>query len=243
MLEKGGIQEAAKPNFALIPENDGVIGFLEFPTVEMAKTPIYKEETKHSLFQYKYGSFPTVGNSGHLTITVADNWKNQVSLVDLTQLRTGDCLYLMMGHKKQAYQITSITQQRSPTTNVIKLNNQLLTLEMKTLSAFTDDQIIIQSVQVDKENVQAANVTPKINFRYSMIVITFLLLNILFFGGLVLSYQRYVRKVHAEPFRTKSNGYRKLRGLLQITRGYFILLVLVMGFYLAVLLYRFIYLR
>lgn len=243
LLGNEHIQEAAKPNFTLISESDGVIGSLEFPTVKMTETPIYKEETKNALFHYKYGSFPTVGKSGYLALEVDDEWKNHVFLVDFTQVKVGDCFYLRMGGKKYAYQIISLMEQSDHTDKKIVVNDQILTIEMKNPSVFTDNRLTIQSKQISKSNVQKVNVTPKITYSYSLIVALLLLLNMSFFCGLILLYQRYVRRAHAKAFRTKTGGYRKLSRLLQMTRGYYILLGLVMGFYLAVMLYRYVYLN
>ncbi|MFR3687016.1 MAG: hypothetical protein ACLTXM_18505 [Enterococcus sp.] len=242
LLKNASLIRTARPDFSIVSAKSDVIGTIEFPTVKTTETPIYKEKTKRSLFHYMYGSFPAVGKSGHLVITVDDQWRNQVEIVELRQLQVGDCFYLKMGLKKQAYQITTITKRDDQADRKIVTNEHLLTIELKNLTGFTNDQTTILSKRVEKKSVQRANVTQKINFSYSTIVTTFLLLNMLFFGGLVLSYQRYVRKAHANPIRTKLGGYRKLRRLLQITRGYYILLALIMGFYLAVMIYRYVYL-
>lgn len=224
-----------------IPEVDGVIGTLSFPTVRLTETPIYKEETEKAFFHYKYGSFSTTEKGKYPVITVSDHWKNLVDLVKLTQLKIGDCFYLRINDQMSAYQITEILTGDTQEERKIIPNEQILTIERKNLAGFTDDLVIIEGRKIAKTNVQKANITPKIIFSYQAIVIIFLLLNSLFFGGLVISYQRYVRRAHATPFRTKNGGYRKLKQLLQITRGYYILLGLIMSFYLAVLIYRFFY--
>lgn len=247
LLEKGMIAGTTKPEFTIIPDKEGVIGSIEFPTVRIAETPIYKEESNLSFFHYKYGSFPSVVNSGHFAINVSNRWRDQVNQVELVKLKVGDCFYLKMGNKKIAYQITTIVKQNNQDVRKIApmSNGHLLTIEMKNLSGFTDFQTAILSKRIDGENVQKATIKPtqKINFSYSTIVITFILFNILFFSGLVRSYQRYVRKAHTKSFRTKYKGYRKLRVLLYITRGYYILLGLIMFFYLLLMIYRFVYLK
>lgn len=241
LLEKETITNKTKSDLHRIPEVDGVVGILYFPTVCLTETPIYKGETKEAFFHYKYGSFPTTKESGLTVVAVNDHWKNLVDLVRLTQLKVGDCFYLRLGDQTSTYQITTILIGDQQEERKIIPNEQILTIERKNLAGFTDEQVLIESKRIAKKPVQDTSITPKINFSYQAIVILFLLLNSLFFGGLVVSYQSYVRKAHATPFRTKNSGYRKLRRLLQITRGYYILLGLIMSFYLAVLIYRFFY--
>lgn len=241
LLEKETITNKTKSDLHRIPEVDGVVGILYFPTVCLTETPIYKGETKEAFFHYKCGSFPTTKESGLTVVAVNDHWKNLVDLVRLTQLKVGDCFYLRLGDQTSTYQITTILIGDQQEEREIIPNEQILTIERKNLAGFTDEQVLIESKRIAKKPVQDTSITPKINFSYQAIVILFLLLNSLFFGGLVVSYQSYVRKAHATPFRTKNSGYRKLRRLLQITRGYYILLGLIMSFYLAVLIYRFFY--
>ncbi|MBO0458498.1 hypothetical protein JZO77_17325 [Enterococcus hulanensis] len=242
LLEKTMITDASKPDFTIVPEKKGVIGAINFPTVRLPETPIYKEETKQAFFHYKYGSFPTAGKSGHLTVEAEGRWRDQVRLMELAQLKIGDCFFVTMNNQNRAYQITEIRKAQDKNPTVIQ-NKQLLTVLMKDTSVFINNQLVITGEQIAKSSIQKANVTPKINFSYSFIVRTFLLLNGVFFGWLVLSYQLSVRRAHSRAFRTKNGGYRKLWRLLQITRGYFILLTLIMGFFLAVMIYRFAYLR
>lgn len=242
LLEKTVITDASKPDFTIVPEENGVIGAINFPTVGLSETPIYKEETKQAFFHYKYGSFPTAGKSGHLTVEVEGRWRDQVWLMELAQLKIGDCFFVTMNNQKRAYQITEIRKVQDKNPTVIP-NKQLVTVLMKDTSVFTNNQSVIIGERIAKSSIQKANVTPKINFSYPFIVRIFLLLISVFFGWLVLSYQLSVRRAHSRPFRTKTSGYRKLWQLLQITRGYFILLTLIMGFFLAVMIYRFAYLR
>lgn len=241
LLEQGSITTATIPDFYRMPEVDGVIGTLSFPTVCLTETPIYKEKAEKTFFHYKYGSFPTIKESGHTVLSVSDHWKNIEDLVRLAQLKVGDYFYLRVGDQSCVYQIMTILTSSSPEERNILPNEQLLTIERKNLSGFTDNQVIIKGRKIVKSNLQKNAINPKIIFNYQTIVIIFLLFNSLFFGGLVVSYQRYVRKTYAKPFRTKNFGYKHLRRLLQITRGYYILMGLVMSFYLAMIVYRFFY--
>lgn len=147
-----------------------------------------------------------------------------------------------MNNQRRAYQIIEIGNEYEQSVSIVP-NKQLLTILIKNASFFTNNQLVITGEQLPKTSIQKANITPKINFSYSFIVRTFILLNIIFFSWLVLSYQLFVKRAHSRTFRTKNDGYRKLWRLLQITRGYFILLTLIMGFFLAVMIYRFAYLR
>lgn len=243
LMEIDTIALSKRPDFQRVSDTDGVIGTLSFPTVHLSETPLYKEEMKECLFHYKQGSLPTTGKSEHTVLTIKDRWKNLPDLVKLTQLKVGDCFYLRIGNQISVYQITTIQTGDTQEERKVILDEGLLTIERKNLLGFTNDQIIIKSRKIAKETLQKVNITPKIVFSYQTFVIVFLLLNSLLFGWLVLCYQKYVRKAHAIPYRTKNGGYRKLRRLLQITRGYYILLGLIMSFYLAVMVYRFFYLN
>lgn len=243
LLERGTTKEAARPDFSLVPGNKGVIGSLEFPTVKIKESPIYQTKTNQSFFHYAYGSFPFVGKSGHLSIAVTDHWKNQVLLVQLNQLKVNDCFYLRMGGQTQVYQVVTLTKQGELDDRQMASKKRLVTIKLNNLSGFTTDQLVITSKQVNEKNVQLDTRTPTINYSYRAIVVTFLLINALIFSGLIFSYQRHVRKAHSVSFRMKNGGYRKLRRLLQITRGYYILLALITGFFLALMIYRYVYLR
>lgn len=239
LLSNSMLKNAAKPDFTSFPVEAGVIGSITFPTVKMNETPIYIEETQHSFLNYKYGSFPTFGKSTHLVIEVCDSWRNQLSLVNMVQLKSGDCFYFNMNNCTLVYQIIKLEKVHEKSF-VIRPNERLITLVMKDLSGFTDIQFAIVGKQISSETIDKANSTPKIIFRYQTVVAFVLLLNILFFSFLILMYQKYARKLTINNYRTKYGGYRKLRWLLQITRGYYLFLALIMSFYLMMMIYQYI---
>lgn len=237
ILNTNMLKDAAKPDFTTISDEVGVIGSITFPTVEVSETPIYTEETQQSFFNYKYGSFPTFGKRTHLVIDVCDSWRNQIPLVNMMHLKVGDCFYLNMNNYKLVYQIIKLEKVHEQSF-MIPQNEQLITLVMDDLSGFTDSQFAIVGKQLSGDAIEKVTSTPKIIFRYQTVVAFVLLLNILFFSFLVLMYQKYVRRLQFNNYRSKYTGYRKLRRLLQVTRGYYLFLVMIMSFYLIMMIYQ-----
>lgn len=239
LLDKNSIEDASGPDFSFIPNKNRVIGFIEFPILKLPVTSIYSEKKSESVFYYKYGSFPTVGESGHLVISTNNHWKNQAHLVKLSQLKVGDCFYLRMGKQKKAYQITSKWTGRNQEDLIVLPNKQLLTIEMQDLSGFTNNYTFFESKQIPLEMVKKVDNTPKFLYSYQGGVLFIFLLNGALFTGLVFKYQEYARKAHSKSSRSQYEGYKKLRCLLQITRGYYIISVLFMLFFLVYLMLRF----
>lgn len=238
LLDQNSIANASRPDFSFISNKDRVIGFIEFPTLKLPVTSIYSKKNSESVFYYKYGSFPTVGESGHLVISINDHWKNQANLVKLAQLKVGDCFYLRMGKQKKAYQITSKWTGRNQEDFIIIPNKQLLTIEMEDSSGFTNNYTFFESKQIALEMVEKVNSTPKILYSYQRGIVLFFLLNGVLFTGLVFKYQGYARKAHSKSSRSQYEGYKKLRRLLQITRGYYIISGLFMLFFIVYLMLR-----
>ncbi|MGM0168663.1 hypothetical protein IGI39_004418 [Enterococcus sp. AZ135] len=243
LAKEGRITNMARPNFrSITTTKEGAIGTLHFPTVRVNETPIYKEKTGEALFYYKYGSFPTAGKNGHLVVQVNDRWRNQNNLIALQQLDVGDHFFLRMDKQRQAYEIIAIEKSQVATVTFSE-TEQLLTLTMKDLTGFTNEEIGIVSRRVPIKKATDAHHFPRITVSYQAGVIILLLLNSVFFGWLVVQYQRKVQLAQSENTRTKNGGFRQLRSLLKLTRGYYIVLSLIMGFYLAYMLYRIVYLR
>lgn len=237
IFEKKKIKDLVKLNFNDNPRENSIIGSLQFPTACVSETPIFNAKTEGSFFKYIYESSSTAGKSGHLVVEVGDQWKDQVNLVKLAQLKVGDCFFLNINNQKKVYQIIKIETVRDQSYTIIP-NTRLLTMVMNNLSGFTDNQSMIMSKEIPSESLKKDNIRSKLNFSYQVLVSIFLLLNVFIFGSLVLLYQKYIRKAYSKLCRIKYGGYRKLRGLLQVTRGYYILLGLVMIFFLLILIYR-----
>lgn len=239
LLNKQVTKKTEKPDFSFNSSKSGVIGFVEFPTVRIPTSAIYKKKTSESLFQYKFGSFPGVGDSGHLLISFRDHWKNQAILLNLSQLKVGDCFYLRIGQQKKSYQVLARKKAHEQVDLRLTSNEQLLTLEMKEPSGFTDKYLVFNCKQLSNEESEKLNTASRVTYSYQFIAGIFLLLNGTFFAGLVLKYQGYIRRAHSKSLRSKHEGYKKLRGLLQVTRGYYIVLGLCMLFFLLLVIQRY----
>lgn len=238
LLKAENIRKQEKLGSSMFSSNNGVIGLLGFPSLNLPETPIYYEAGHSSLFHYMYGSVPTVGKSGHFLIQINDQLRNQVDRVRLAQLKTGDCFYLFMSGKKLSYQITEVKKTAHLKKISIQPNQQQLTFVMNNLSGFTDSKTIIVSKQIAKIPNQKSSFIPCSVFSYQTFALLLIVSNGVFFGVLLFSYQRFVQKAHADSFRIKKGGFRRLRGLLQISKAYFILLSLCMSYYLLMTIYR-----
>lgn len=224
-------------SFHSIQEIDGVLGSLEFPTVQLIETPIYKKNNNHAFFYYSAKPYDIS------TIIFNNQWKSSVHMIELIQLKIGECFYLRTGQQRRMYQIIEMTTIEPQIVDKVISKDHYLIIELENVSSFTDKKITIISKIVAKKNVDSIQCSPKFILNYQTIVIALLSLNTLFFSGLVLTYQRYIKKVRVSSLRVKTIGYKKLKFLLQFTRGYYILLWLIMCFYLSLLIYREIYLR
>lgn len=238
LTEKGTTKSLEEPSST----KEGVIGSIQLPTVRLSETPIYKKETNDSFFHYKYGSFPSSAESSHLTIEVGKRWRDQISLLKLVQLKSGECFFVKVNGQTLIYQVIE-RKKIEALDNKILPNEQRLTIVLSDFTGFTDYRFAIIARQIPAANVKRKMLAPKKTLNYQTLIISFLLVNALFFCCLLLSYQRYVRRLSSKPFRTRYSGYRKLRTLLKITRGYYILLILIMSCYLGVMVYRYVFLR
>lgn len=242
LIEKDATQEAIEPDSTISATNEGVIGSIQFPTVCLSETPIYKKETNDSFFHYKYGSFPSSTGGGHLTIEVGKRWRDQMSLLKLIQLKSGECFLVKGNGQTLTYQVIE-RRKIDALDNKILPNEQRLTLVLSDFTGFTDYRFAIIANRIPTTSMKRKMIAPKKTLNYQAMIIVFLLVNALFFCGLLLSYQRYTRRLSSKPFRTRYGGYKKLRTLLKITRGYYILLSLIMSCYLGVMVYRYVFLR
>lgn len=105
LFDKQVKKKDQEPNFSLISRESELLGFIEFPTVRIPTSAIYKEKTNESFFQYKVDAFLITEKNGNFVIYLNDQWKNQALLLNLAQLRVGDCFFLRVGQQKIAYQI------------------------------------------------------------------------------------------------------------------------------------------
>lgn len=143
-----------------------------------------------------------------------------------------------MGRQKKVYQVTSKWTGINLEELIVIPNEQLVTIEMKDLSGFTNNHTFFESKQIASERVEKVSCTPKILYSYQGGILLFFLLNGILFMGLVFKYQKYARRAHSRSFRSQYNGYKKLQRLLQITRGYYIILGLLMFSFIAYLILR-----
>ncbi|MDT2521733.1 hypothetical protein [Enterococcus raffinosus] len=243
LLNKKDVTKGAIPHaFTISSTKEGVMGSIELPTVGLAETPIYKKETAHSFFHYKYGSFPSSSEGGNLTLEAGKRWRDQMSLLKLVQLKTGECFFVKVHGQTLTYQVID-RKKIDALENKILPNEQDLTLVLSDFTGFTDYRFAFIAKQIPGASVNRNMLKQKQTLNYQTLISVFLLVNGLFFCWLILSYQRYAHRLSSKPFRTRYGGYRKLRTLLKITRGYYILLYLIMSCYLGVMVYRYIFLR
>ena len=95
----------------LNPAGDGIMGYLEIPSIEVF-LPVYHGTGERALEQgagHLYGSSLPVGGMGsHAVIAAHTGLASRVLFTDLDQMKTGDVFFLNVLGEKLAYQVDQI---------------------------------------------------------------------------------------------------------------------------------------
>lgn len=236
-------QPVPVPASSHFEKRGGYLGSLTLPTIGLHHTLIGtpNEKTNQSRIQWAApSSFPSVEGSNRVVLEVKKGWASQSLLQKMRQLKTGDLFYLethetIFCYKMQTIQPLSEMPRTKEGDFPIRANQRDCLIVYQTPLR---QAMVLTAVQVPVPTMKRM-VTRRTFLTYEQLIGFLIFVNGLVFGLLIRQYHRLVPGFLRESPRVKNTSVRSLYTLLQITRGYYLIvwLMVVLFFFFLVYVY------
>lgn len=153
----------------LNPAGDGIMGYLEIPSIEVF-LPVYHGTSERALEQgagHLHGSsLPVGGRGSHVVIAAHTGIASRVLFTDLDQMKTGDVFFLNVMGEKLAYQVDQIETVLPDRIDLLKIrkDKDYITLVTCTPYGINSHRLLVrgerisysESTEVQKEQESTA---------------------------------------------------------------------------------------
>lgn len=228
---------------SVLKNKSKVMGTIDIPAIDIEKMPFFHgtsfKTLDKGLGHLKESSVPIGGKDSRAVITGHSGVKNQVLFTDIRNLTEGDLFFINILGKRLAYQIDSFEEILPSEAEKVKIvpGKDQVTLLTCTPPGINTYRLLVTGHRIPYKDAMKKKIKKRNLWSYQTIVLGTIGINLLLFLILVAIYRHQVKRFRSDNPKVVEKARKRLRLLFRVTKGYFVLLFVIMSAVLSVAIY------
>ncbi|WP_081166921.1 sortase family protein [Lactococcus garvieae] len=223
--------------------NPPVMGTIDIPAINVNNLPFYHGTSYGTLDKgvghFESSSVPIGGKNTRAVLSGHSGLENQVLFTDIRNLKEGDIFFINILGKKLAYEIDSFQEVLPREVDKVKIipGEDRVTLLTCTPPGINTYRLLVNGKRIPYKEATSKKTSKRNIWTYQTVVMGSLGLCFLLFVILFLLYRIFLKQSHKTDPEVSARAMKRIRRLIMVTRGMFVVMLVIMISILALAIY------